>query len=390
MSQTLTQDQFIQVVSQTTPNTLNIWYTYDIPLEILGLTIPVVDNGGNNQETLLVQCTTVVFTVDNETFTLEVEDPVIFTTPSQIRFVFFRVVQPVFITTTVSPSTYQDTPVIFLPGLTSIVFLNSDSDVIINNILDSRKSAYIQESDRYKVNEGEFDFLAPLNIEQLRTDTAIKASVQDTNYEVSGWKDIRYEGVKSTRYNYSNVESAITGFEIQAALYPSGTLFSFIDQQRSGSNVIYSPYLSSTENISRIRRASTDTGYIVSSLPSATNTEFNLDFSASFTGTRQVPAVGDAISIAPQIPIIFPGQILPVITQVTLSTGTDLKIRTNIPIPGVNINNKLYILNITQIYRIDRNKVQPAQPGLIIIEGLDEIFTIDENGFVVASLTPVP
>jgi hypothetical protein len=381
MAQTLTQAEFLAVVQQTSPGSLNIWYTYDQPLQILGLTIPVLDNSGINQQSQIIQSSQVVFTAGTQTFTLQISNPVLLQGVGDVQFIFFEVTQQSIITQQPLNDIYPDTSTILLPGISSIQFTNSNFDVLINNVEVPRTSLYIQESDRYKSNTQEI--LAPLNINQLRQDSAAKATVQDSNYEINGWTQARYEGVITNRYNYANVEAGVTGFEIQAALYPIGTLTSYINQQRSGSDQIYSPFLSSRESLERIKGVNQHTGYEITT--QITNeVQFDIDFSGSFVGTRRVPAQGDLVSTSEFIQANEISDIK--IIQITQLQGTAQTVILNKPITALS-GNALYIRNLAQIYQIDGNRAQPAQAGLLAVEGLNDTLRIDESGFVIATIT---
>lgn len=381
MPQTLTQAEFITVVQQTSPGSLNIWYSYDQPLQILGLTIPVLNNSGINQLTEILQSSQIVFTAGSQTFSLQIINPVVLQGVGDVQFVFFQTAGQLTTITQSVDSIYPSTSTVLLPGISSIQFTNSNFDVLINNVEVPRASLYLQESDRYKSNTQEI--LAPLNINQLRQDNATKATVQDSNYEINGWTQARYEGVTSDRYNYSNVEAGITGFEIQATLYPLGTSIGFINQQRSGSSQIYSPFLSSRESLERVKGVNQHTGYEITTTITD-EIQFDIDFSGSFQGTRRVPVQGDLISTSE---FIQPNTVSDIkIQQITQLAGTAQRVVVSKPITAVT-GNALYIQNLAQIYKIDGNKVQPAQAGLLAVEGLNDTLRVDESGFVVGTVS---
>jgi hypothetical protein len=381
MPQTLTQAEFITVVQQTSPGSLNIWYSYNQPLQILGLTIPVLNNSGINQLTEILQSSQIVFTAGSQTFSLQIINPVLLQGVGDVQFVFLQTTGQLTTITQSVDNIYPSTSTILLPGISSIQFTNSNFDVLINNIEVPRTSLYLQESDRYKSNTQEI--LAPLNIDQLRQDSAAKATVQDSNYEINGWIQARYEGVISDRYNYSNVEAGITGFEIQATLYPLGTSVGFINQQRSGSSQIYLPFLSTRESLERVKGVNQHTGYEITT-PITNEIQFDIDFSGSFQGTRRVPVQGDLVSTSE---FIQPNTISDIkIQQITHLTGTAQRVLVSKPITAVD-GNALYVQNLAQIYRIDRNRAQPAQAGLLAVEGLNDTLRVDESGFVVTTIS---
>ena len=380
MAQTLTQSEFIQVVSQTTPDTLNIWYTFDLPLRILGLTIPIIDLNGTDQENQLLQCIEVVLTVEDQTFRLLVENPQLLTGGNGTRFMFFEAVEQIQITAPISDLPYVDTPVIFLPGVFSIPFTNSDSDVLMNNVGISRKSYYIQESDRYKYNNAEP--LAPLNIDQLRTNTAIKASVQDSNYEISGWKEARYEGVFSNRYNYSGLEGVIDGAVVEARTFPTDISLNLLRQQLSSSIFEFTPFFLGGDVTLNPRDVGKFTGYELVS--SASKTEYTVEIDTSYTGIVRTPAAGDvvAFTLGEIRPNTFQDRCTILDTQEL--TGTSLKIFTT-PLTGsYPANTSLRIANTSQFYKIVKNTLQAVDNQYVLIEQGDELYRVDGSGFVIS------
>ena len=46
----LTSTEFLTIVDATQPNSVNIWYNDTDPLYVYGLTIPAVDNNGNDDQ----------------------------------------------------------------------------------------------------------------------------------------------------------------------------------------------------------------------------------------------------------------------------------------------------------------------------------------------------
>jgi hypothetical protein len=98
-------------------------------------------------------------------------------------------------------------------------------------------------SDRYKISEtsGSNGYTGPLNIVQLLTGSAVKADVQDSNYNDTGWVKARYEGTSTSIKDYL-VESAVNGKIFQASIYPQGTATDQIKFQITSSQVLYSDY----------------------------------------------------------------------------------------------------------------------------------------------------
>lgn len=380
MSQTLTQSQFITVVSQTTPGTLNLWYTYETPLQVLGLTIPVVDDNNINRQIELLQCTSLTFTVENQLFTVNIQNPQLVTGTGGIQFIFFETTEPIVITSTISESIYTDVPIYISPGNLTFSFQNSEYDVLMNNVQAGRNSIYIQQSDRYKINEQEI--LAPLNINQIRGNTALKASIQDSNYEISGWKEGRYEGTKSNRYNYSGIEGVVEGITVQAITFNTDISINLLRQQLSGSTFEFTPYFLGGDVTLNPRLVGKFTGYQL--LTSSSKTEYTVEVDTSYQGIIRPPATGDIVTFtAGTIKTDIPQDRCRILDTEEL-TETTIKISTT-PLTGSYTSlTPLRIANTSQFYRIAGNTLQPISNQYVLIEQGDELYEVDESGYVIA------
>ena len=199
----LTQQEFLDI-ADLYPGEINIWCTEEIPVQVLGVTVPFRDNESNNVQSTLEQVQTITLPVDNDTnSTVE-----LIITSRVIRGIapsryYFFIVQNRDITPYTSPienEQIQDGRVLLLPNLRGGSFSVSDYNVTLNTAQNNRVSDYILES----------------------TSNTF-AAVQDSLYSDTGWINARYEGSNTNSQTYSSIDSAILGSSFQGTYYPIQT-----------------------------------------------------------------------------------------------------------------------------------------------------------------------
>lgn len=199
----LTQAEFF-TIADLYPGGINIWCTESTPTQVLGITVPFIDNEGNNIQSTLEQIQTITLPVDNDAGSnveLTITSRVIRGT-SPYRYYFFTV-QVLNISSYVSPianEVIQDGQVILLPNLRGGSFYLSDYNATLNIAQDNRLSDYI-----------------------LRNTSATYANVQDSLYSDTGWINARYDGSSTNSENYASIDSAILGSSLQGTYYPIQT-----------------------------------------------------------------------------------------------------------------------------------------------------------------------
>ena len=108
------------------------------------------------------------------------------------------------------------TDIILLPQQDREGFNVGEYNILLNNLLTSRTSDYLQVSDRlYALGSG----TNPQNLPDILQDNAILASVQDSLYSDTGWVNARYEGTQTSELTYGGVQPALTGGTFEGTYY---------------------------------------------------------------------------------------------------------------------------------------------------------------------------
>lgn len=375
---TLTQEQFL-AVADTQASSLNIWYTDSVPLTILGLTVPVLDNTGINTIQLLQTAQQINITINGYNYTLDILSRAE-RTASDITYYFFDIDDLQINQSADDTSTLPNEIIFLIPGFQNTNFFGGDYDVLLNNVEDNRQSSIIMISDRYKISGGPGS-LNPINIDNLRDLTAERADVQDSNYSTTGWINGRYEGSKTNSITYGGVDSAVTGKFFEGSLYPSGTLTTTINQQISSSTVIYTQYLSTSNDDLPTYPKTVETKYRTSLPIGLTDTElptviYNSELSDIYIGDIiRIPATGNEYMRVTNIRYSSSNVIV-----LTVTRGW------NGSLPTIYTNPNYAITKIngpTKIYQLQGNKIQGLQRGRLVIRDTQEILTIDVLGQVV-------
>jgi hypothetical protein len=391
----LTQEEFLTVVDLSSPDVVNVWYSNVEPLTVFGLTIPVVDNNGNNNIQLLQTVQQINLTLNGYNYTFNVisraeRTAIIPQTSQQITYYFFDVEDKIIDPSSDDAGLAPDQVILIIPGIEDVTFLGGDYDALINNVENNRTSAYIVVADRYRVLGG-IGSVNPLNISAIQQSIAVKASVQDSSYYITGWKNSRYEGTKTDNQEYGGVESAVTGKTFLGSLFPLSVPVESIDQQVSSSQVIYTDYLSTgREDIPIAPTFVTSSYRVITPVIPTTLTQIDINFQGG--GARRFNInVGDIIRIQPAL------QEYMRVTEKTPQSGFETITVTrgwnNTPIQDVyssTSNSEIYKLteNIistadsgpVRIYRIQDNKIQAIQAGRINIKDSQETITVDVLG----------
>jgi len=245
----MTQQEFL-LYTKLYPNRVNVWYSDTAPFIIQGISIPVltpspnsVDISGYLQQAK--QITIPLTSGGSTTVNIQSGNYISVNTPSTSTGVteyFFFTTTPTTIARPV-PQNISLGIVLISPGVIGVEFQGSPYNLSAGIIQEARASEYIMLSDRYKTSElsGSNGYTGPLNIVQLLTGSAAKASVQDSNYSNLGWIKGRYDGT-STNINDYFVEPAVNGRIFQASIYPAGAAADQIRFQITSSQVVYTDY----------------------------------------------------------------------------------------------------------------------------------------------------
>lgn len=101
------------------------------------------------------------------------------------------------LTQSIAPSAAENDSVIFEPYITSVGYYNSDNNPLINNAVDIRQSTIWEDLD---YSQGA---LKPVNFEVVISGSAVKATVQDSNYSTIRHINPRYRGSRNTTDNFN-------------------------------------------------------------------------------------------------------------------------------------------------------------------------------------------
>lgn len=221
--------------------TIYIWYTETAPYTIKGLAVPVQDANGTDVSAYLAQVSELTLPVAGDGVKiLTITDKSIHQ-GSGLNFYFLLVKQQEIQNT--SPAKQVAAAVIFSPGFLGLTFIGSDYNVLAGSIEKQQQSSYIFQSDRAALSTlGVSSSLGPLNLKALQAGTALKAYVQDSNYDDSGWIRARYEGSKTSKDNYGDLEPTIQGTAFQASYFSPSISGSTIASQ-SRTEMVFKEYL---------------------------------------------------------------------------------------------------------------------------------------------------
>jgi hypothetical protein len=397
----ITSAQFLQIVDTTQPNSVNIWYSEEEPLTIYGLTIPVIDNNGNDSTQLLLSAQQINITINGYNYTFVIQSRSSRTVQYESDGITYDVTYYFFeITPIVIDSLADDTPIIpsqivvAIPDTTNTTFFGGDYDALLNNVQDNRQSVNIMVADRYEIKGGPGS-LNPTNIDDIITLTAQKADVQDSNYSTTGWINGRYEGTPTDSTTYGGLDSAITGKTFQGSYFPSSITTEAINNQISSSTILYTDYLSTSQ----------DDLPTIPPDPLPSTKYVTDDVQISDNVSRIV--IEEFPFLPPNYPDIYIGDIITIGNGPSANTFTEYMRVDNIQpllfsfgfieltvtrrwnntpfgVFNVGISRTIYkIPNLTKIYQLNGNKIQGVSRGKLVVKESSEILAIDGLGQVV-------
>jgi len=392
----ITSTEFLTIVDATQPDSVNIWYSDTTPLTVFGLTIPAIDNNGNDATQLLLSAQQINVTINGYNYTFVIQSRSRRNTGVRrngTTYYFFE------ITPVVINSLADDTPIILsqivvaIPNTTNTTFFGGDYDALLNNVQDNRQSTNIMIADRYEIKGGPGS-LNPTNIDDIITLTAQKADVQDSNYSTTGWINGRYEGTSTDSTNYGGLDSAITGKAFEGSYFPTSITTESINRQISSSAIIYSNYLSTSQDDSpsqpdivrtkyitdNVRIQSRDTVIFIKVFPDIPPTTPDIYIGDIITMTNGINP--GAVNFTEYMRVV---DIRPLLynnfVQLTVTRRWN-----NTPLGNFNsdIDRPIFkISNLTKIYQLRGNKIQGISRGRLVVKDSLGILTIDGSGQIV-------
>jgi hypothetical protein len=399
----ITSTQFLTIVDATQPNSVNIWYSDVEPLTVYGLTIPVFDNNGNDSTQLLSTTQQINITINGYNYTFVIQSRSSRTASYESDGESYEVTYYFFETTPVTINSLADDTsiilsqlVIAVPDTTSTIFFGGDYDALLNNVQDNRQSTNIMVADRYKIRGGPGS-LNPTNIDDLITLTAQKADIQDSNYSTTGWINGRYEGTPTDSTTYGGLDSALTGRTFQGSYFPSSITTESINRQISSSNVIYTDYLSTSQEDLPSKPEEVQVKYITNGTSIISDSDNKITIQV-FDNSRPEIYIGDIITMNNNL---APGSseftfteymrvenIRPLFFTFGLIELTVTRRWNNTPFgvfgtPSTRGIRK--IVNLTKVYQLRGNKIQGISKGRLIVKDSSDILTIDGLGQIVVA-----
>ena len=132
---------------------------------------------------------------------------------------FYYIVEPAYVPNYFDADllTPANTAVTFTPYLLDVQFGFSEFNPLISNASIGRKSDRIMQSDRLEQT------ILPSNINALLSESAVKASVQDSLYSDTGWSNARYQGSETNAQQSAGIAPTISGRTFIGEVFASGS-----------------------------------------------------------------------------------------------------------------------------------------------------------------------
>lgn len=384
----MTQEEFLLVANQF-PYQVNVWYTPTAPYTILGLTIPTINNGGENIIGYLQQATVVTVQTNEDTgeyATLNIiQRSLLGDTGAQYYY---------FITSAgiiQNPGDEEIRPgqIIFTPGIDGLGFQEGGYNATAGLTNEGRKSDYIMQADRISyISTGAG---LPTNIDQLETNSATRAQVQDSQYSDTGWTSGRYDGSKISTTTNLGVDPALQGTFFEAAAFSLDTEDEYIVGLQGVGAVTYGQFFFSGEGTVpryilrevnwKLRTQALSTANTVE-LVKTNNSEPTTSlktrdvFFANYSSTFSLEAIR-----------------MTAITLLTLTSPLQANMivqrgYNNTPRQTIAVDSVLYRVSPIKLYNLQGSTIQAVKPSKVVVKGMNEVIYVDVNGFVIGGSQP--
>lgn len=383
----MTQTDFFAYVNLN-PSSLNVWYDESgPPYTVRGLSIPVVDNTGEDSNRYLSQVQQVsipLFGGSTSNITLTVRESIYVLSLGISCYILL--VDPLKVDS-IGNTITGDATVLLSPTTDVATFADSAYNTLGGSIQDLRQSTYIMQSDRYKIGTlANPTYTGPLNIEDLLTNSAAKANIQDSNYSSVGWTRSRYDGTKTSR-NDNKIDPAIAGRLFTGAEFASGSDVNQINYLMSSSQVDYKDLFYAGKGDIPGFDLSATTGLKFVESYTATDKVIRVS-SINLKNPRYTPYEGDLIvnNRTPGSPELIKilqvgreGSTLPVTYTLKVTRGYFSS--ANI----IDSSDAVYRATPVQIYNIDNNKLSGVPKGIILVKETGKRLGIDSLGYVIST-----
>ena len=297
-----------------------------------------------------------------------------------------------------NPADIYYTDVLIEPAYGADHKILQDYSALEGNVLTSRGSEFIVESDRsYRTLNSSTN---PVNLYSIINDIATPAKVQDSNYSNTGWTNARYKGSKITTTTNHNTEPFLQGTFFEGAFFGKDVKDTYIGSA-TATDVQYSQYFFSGKldtlqyTIQDLKLSVYTTGSnsltITSSLSSPPTPTLQVgDIFKILETTGNISTFSDEIyqMIAPT----GSQQYYPYISQGAV--GSDylwyMQIKHNYSNTNTTpwrANTNLYRIVPTRIYSIKGTTIQPINEGKLRLKGTDTIVYTNKDGYVLSGST---
>lgn len=389
----MTQEDFL-IIANNNRTQVNVWYTETVPYTVLGVTVPTINNAGESIIGYLQQITQMTLEVSEGSFVILdiTERSLLGDTPTQ--YYYFKTSAGII----QDPGDNLVSPgrVIFTPGINGQGFQQGGYNALLGEAQEDRRSDYIMQADRISyINTGAG---LPTNIEQLETNSATRAQVQDSLYSSTGWISARYEGTKLDTLSNSGADPALQGTFFEGAVFSINAEDTTIQQLASVGAITYEEYFFTGTSYGGIPKyVLTYTGLRGDvNFPSTQDRVMKLSTFFAPINTAVWPKVGDILTFSQEQGA--QGEFYKMVESGTsyspysfrndnadslwlfVERGYNNSQREN------NIGDtdpSLYKISPTKIFKLANNLVQPVREGKLIVKGTDDVLYIDVNGFII-------
>ena len=256
---------------------------------------------------------------------------------------------------------------------------------LIGNTITDRKSSYTVYSDRGTTTDD--TKTNPVNIVSILTNQAVPASIQDSLYSDTGWKNGRYEGTKTTADGYGGIDPTIAGISFTGAYYPISVADSTIGTATIDTRVIQEYFLIPGQGV--------DTSVPVVTFPADSTKTAVYKATGQITTTRTVfdfTVISGAIEKEPikvgDYLYLYNVDEIVKVEQVAISGGTSTTTVKRYMF-GTNPNKDTSYVEITtrvltdvnRVYQVDSNRIEFLGEGKVWIQTSGDILRIDELGY---------
>ncbi len=298
-------------------------------------------------------------------------------TPEQRPIIVLSQQQP-------DPEAYT-TDVVIEPITATGAYNYNTYNPLIGNTITDRKSSYTVYSDRGTTRDD--TKTNPVNLVSILTGQAIPASIQDSLYSDTGWKNGRYEGTKTTAEGYGGIDPTITGIAFTGAYYPLSVADNTISTATIDTRVIQEYFLIPGQGV--------DTSVPVVTFPADPDKTAVYESTGQLTATRTVFAFTvisgaverEPIKVGDYLYLYIINEVVKV-EQVSISGGT-----TTVTVKrymfGTNPNKTTSLIDptarvltdINRVYQVESNRIEFLGEGKVWIQTSGDILRMDELGY---------